>query len=67
MKIKSVKSIYLSKRELKEAIVYWLFKNGKDKLANHLKGYPCEFDWSHEDDGVHLAVDMDGQFEENGE
>ena len=67
MKVKSIKSIYLTKGELKDAIVCWLLKSGKDKFANHLKGYPCEFEWSHEDDGVYLAVDMDGTFEENEE
>jgi len=67
VKVKSIKSIYLTKDELKEAIVYWLLKSGKDKFANHLKGHPCEFEWSHQDDGDYLAVDMDGQFEENEE
>ena len=67
MKVKSVKSIYLSEKELKDAICQWLYTHGRLGLAKHLEDNLCEFEWSHQDDGVHLAVDMDGQFEENEE
>ena len=67
MKVKSVKSIYLSEKELKYAICNWLHAHGHFDLAKHLDNNLCEFEWSHQDDGVYLAVDMDGQFEENEE
>jgi|DEB0MinimDraft_10_1074344.scaffolds.fasta_scaffold09766_7 hypothetical protein len=67
MKVKSIKSIYLTEKELKQAIADWLHAHGYARLADHLEDNLCEFEWSHQDDGVHLAVDMDGQFEENEE
>jgi len=67
MKVKSIKSIYLSEKELKQAITDWLKTHGHTSLADHLENNLCQFEWSHQDDGVHLAVDMDGQFEENEE
>lgn len=67
MKVKSIKSIYLSEKELKHAICNWLFAHGRIGLAKHLESNLCEFEWCHQDDGVHLAVDMDGHFEENEE
>ena len=67
MKVKSIKSIYLTEKELKQAIADWLHTHGYASLADHLEDNLCEFEWSHQDDGVHLAVDMDGQFEENEE
>ena len=65
MKVKSIKSIYLSQKELKGAICNWLYAHGHIGLAKHLESNLCEFEWSHQDDGVHLAVDMDGHFEES--
>jgi hypothetical protein len=41
--------------------------HGHLALERHLKINRCEFEWSHEDDGDYLAVDMDGQFDENKE
>ena len=67
MKVKSIKSIYLSQKELKYAICNWLYAHGHIGLAKHLESNPCEFEWSHQDDGDYLAVDMDGQFEESEE
>lgn len=67
MKVISIKSIYLSEKELKGAICNWLHIRGLHDLATHLEDNLCEFEWSHEDDGDYLAVDMDGQFEESEE
>ena len=64
MKVKSIKSIYLSEKELKDAICKWLFAHGRLNLANHLENNLCEFEWTSQDDGPYLAVDMDGTFEE---
>jgi hypothetical protein len=67
MKVKSIKSIYLTEKELKEAIFEWLMGHSRYSLAKHLKDNGCEFEWTQQDDGVYLAVDMDGTFEENEE
>lgn len=64
MKVKSMKSIYLTKSELKEAICNWLYLTGRSALHHHLKNNSCEFEWSHQDDGDYFAVDMDGAFVE---
>ena len=67
MKVKSIKSIYLSEKELKQAICDWLREHGWLDLAKHLESNLCDFEWTFQDDGSYLAVDMDGQFEENEE
>jgi len=67
MKVKSIKSIYLSEKELKQAIYDWLHAHGRLDLAKHLENNLCEFEWTQQDGGVYLAVDMDGTFEENEE
>ena len=67
MKVKSIKSIYLSEKELKGAICNWLHDHGRHDLATHLEDNLCEFEWSHQDDGVYLAIDMDGTFNESEE
>ena len=67
MKVKSIKSIYLSEKELKEAICLWLWTHGHLGLLKHLQDNLCEFEWTNQDDGPYLAVDMDGTFEEHEE
>lgn len=67
MKVKAIKSIYLTERELKQAICDWLCKHGYASLGDHLQNNLCEFEWTTQDDGPYLAVDMDGTFEENEE
>ena len=67
MKVKSIKSIYLSEKELKAAICGWLHIRGRHILATHLEDNLCEFEWTHEDDGDYLAIDIDGTFDENEE
>lgn len=65
MKVKSIKSIYLSEKELKDAICKWLYARGRIDLAKHLSDNLCEFEWTRQDEGDYLAVDMDGTFEDN--
>lgn len=64
MKVKSIKTIYLSEGELKEAIYNWLLSRDRHDLATHLKDNLCTFDWSFEEQKTYLAVDMDGTFDE---
>jgi hypothetical protein len=66
MKVKSIKSVYISGDELKEAISNWIMeRSGMKDLSLHMIANPCEFDWSEQTDGLYLVVDIDGSFEEN--
>ena len=65
MKVKSIKSIYLSREELKDAVYNFLSAQGYFDLAEHLKKNLCEFEWTDQEDGTYLAIDMDGTFEEH--
>lgn len=67
MKVKSIKSIYLTKGELKDAVKMWLREHGHFALERHLKLNRCEFELTRQDGGDYFAVDMDGTFEENEE
>ena len=63
MKITSLKSIYLTENELKQAIADWIELEHKDtELAVHLKEYACEMVWSQ--DGKEFIISMDGEFVE---
>lgn len=67
MKVKSVKSVYISGDELKEAISNWILDNrGMKDLALHMAENLCEFDFVEQTDGLYLVVDIDGSFEESG-
>ena len=45
MRTTSLKSIYLTKEELKEAIADFLSKKGENTLVKHLKNFPCDMEW----------------------
>ena len=64
MKVKSMKTIYLSEEELKEAIYNWLLSHDYHDLAKHLNDNLCNLEWSHQEQKTYLAVDMDGTFDE---
>lgn len=64
MKVKSIKSVYLTLEELKSAVFGYLCREGRLDLAEHLSNNVCDFEWSHQDDGTYLAVDMDGLWED---
>jgi len=61
MKVKSVKSIYLNKEDIREAIILLLSERHEFVLAAHLKSNQFEIDFSTDGD---LILDMDGLFEE---
>ena len=67
MKVKSIKSIYLSEKELKGAIWNWLHIRGRHDLATHLEDNSCEFEWTRQDNVDYLIIDIDGTFEEKEE
>ena len=61
MKTSSLKTIYFTKRELKNAIVRYLVGNGEHELAAHLIKNMCEMAWSQ--DGKEFIISVDGKFE----
>jgi hypothetical protein len=62
MKVKSVKSIYLNKEDIREAIILFLSERSEFVLAAHLKSNQFDIDFSSTDGD--LILDMDGLFEE---
>jgi len=61
MKIKSVKSIYLNKEDIREAAILLLSERCEFELAAHLKSNQFDIDFATDGD---LILDMDGLFEE---
>ena len=65
MKTMNLKSIYLAKSELKQAIIQYLALTGQEELAKHLTKNVCEIKWSQ--DGKGFIVGVNGEFEDDDE
>ena len=64
MRTTSLKSIYLTEKELKQAISNWIEIECEDtELAVHLEDYASEMAWSQ--DGKEFIISMDGEFLDN--
>lgn len=63
MKTTSLKTIYLTADELKQAIVEYLEKEHKE-LAQHLYDNECEMVWGQ--DGKEFLVSIDGEIDDGG-
>ena len=64
MKITSLKSIYLTEKELKQAIANWIkSKHGNSEIVDHLVNGSCEMDWTQE--GLEFIVSLDNEFIED--
>jgi hypothetical protein len=63
MKITSLKTIYLTADELKQAIVEYLEKE-HEELAQHLYDNECEMVWGQ--DGKEFLVSIDGEIVDGG-
>ena len=61
MKTTSLKTIYLTVDELKQALVEYLAKD-HEELAQHLYDNECEMVWGQ--DGKEFLVSIDGEIEE---
>ena len=61
MKTTSLKTIYLTADELKQAVVEYLEKE-HEGLAQHLYDNDCSMEWK---DGEYFVVSIDGEIEEN--
>jgi len=62
MKTTSLKTIYLTANELKQAIVEYLEKEHKG-LAQHLHNNECEMVWGQ--DGKEFLVSIDGEIDDS--
>ena len=61
MKITSLKSIYLSERELRQAIANWIkSEHGNSEIADHLVNGSCGMDWAQS--GNEFIVSLDNEF-----
>jgi hypothetical protein len=64
MRTTSLKSIYLTEKELKQALANWIELEHKDtELAVHLEENVCDMAWSQ--DGKEFIISMDGEFIDN--
>ena len=60
MRTTSLKSIYLTEKELKQAIANWIELEHKDtELAAHLEENVCDMSWSQ--DGKEFIISPDGE------
>ena len=64
MKTTSLKTIYLSKDELKSAIVSFISKSDKD-LAAHMRKNTCEMQWNN--DGSEFVVSIDNEVKDKAQ
>ena len=67
MKITNLKTVYLSEKEIKEAIICWMqnknpfvYKN----LAEHLKENKCSYGWEMKKGEFMFVISIDGEIEE---
>jgi len=58
----SLKTVYLTEQELKEAIVEYLVNVDEQELAEHLEKYATEMAWAQ--DGEEFIISMDGEVED---
>ncbi len=64
MRTTSLKTVYLTEKELKQAISNWIELEHKDtELVSHLKENACEMVWSQ--DAKEFIISMDGEFADN--
>ena len=64
MRTTSLKTVYLTEKELKQAISNWIELEHKDaELVSHLKENACEMVWSQ--GAKEFIISMDGEFADN--
>ena len=63
MRTTSLKSIYLTEKELKQALASWIEEHRDAELAVHLKENECDMSWSQ--DGKEFIISMDNEFIDN--
>ena len=64
MRTTSLKTIYITEKELKQALALWIELEHKDtELAVHLEENECDMSWSQ--DRKEFIISMDGEFIDN--
>ena len=64
MRITSLKTIYITEKELKQALANWIELEHKDtKLAVHLEENESDMSW--DQDGKEFVISMDNEFIDN--
>ena len=61
MKVSSLKTIYLTETELKEAIIQYLWNRGERTLSEHLNMNACTMDWGNNE----FAISIDGEVDDS--
>lgn len=59
MIVKSVRSLYLSEEDVREAVILLLAERHEIELAAHVKSHPFEMEFSQDGE---LIIDLDGTF-----
>jgi len=63
MRTTSLRTIYITREELKQALTSWIELEHKDTgLTAHLAENECDMSWSQ--DGKEFVISMDGEFVE---
>ncbi len=66
MKVTNLKTIYLSEKEIKEAISCWMQIRNPfiySNLATHLKNNTCTYDWEMKNGKFEFVVSINGEVE----
>jgi len=62
MKVTNLKTIYLTREELKKAIAQFLINQGKKDLAEYVEKNTCDMIWAQ--CGKDFIISVDGEIEE---
>ena len=64
MRVTNIKTVYLSEKEIKEAITCWMrVKNpfGSHHIVEHLKENRCTYDWEMRSGNIMFVISIDGE------
>jgi len=68
MRITNIKTVYLSEKEIKEALIFWIqIRNpfAYTNLATHMRANRCSYDWEMKEGKMRFVVSVDGEVEED--
>jgi hypothetical protein len=67
MKITNMKTVYLSEKEIKEAVICWMQIRNPfiyNDLATHMRQNRCSYDWETKEGKMRFVVSIDGEVDE---
>ena len=70
MEITNIKTVYLSEREIKEALFCWMqIRNpfAYTNLAAHMRANRCSYDWEMKEGKMRFVISVDGEVEEESQ